>query len=201
MSSSRWPLCVLVIVSSVSIGFSALAVVSCAQPPDREMQQAQGAIDTARAAGADQYASVEFVAAVDALKRSHDAVAARDYRLALNNALDSRERAQTAAKEATDAKATAHTEADRALTMAAAALEQARGAVKAAEGVHAPARVVDPARTAIATLDRRVQEARAAFDKGDYRAAAKAASAATEALATVTRDLDAATRPAVRRRR
>lgn len=198
MSSSRWPLCVLVIVSSV---FSALAVVSCAQPPDREMQQAQGAIDAARAAGADQYASVEFAAAVDALKRSHDAVAARDYRLALNHALDSRERAQTAAKEATDAKATAHTEADRGLTMAAAALEQARGAVKAAEGVRAPARVVDPARTAIATLDRRVQEARATFDKGDYRAAAKAASAATEALATVTRDLDAATRPAVRRRR
>ena len=198
MSSSRWPLCILVIVSSA---FSALAVVSCAQPPDREMQQAQGAIDAARAAGADQYASVEFAAAVDALKRSQEAAAARDYRLALNNALDSRERAQTAAKEATDAKATAHTEADRALTMAAAALEQARGAVKAADGVHAPARVVDPARTAIATLDRRVQEARAAFDKGDYRAAAKAASAATEALATVTRDLDAATRPAVRRRR
>lgn len=165
------------------------------------MQQAQGAIDAARAAGADQYATVEFAAAVDALKRSQDAVAQRDYRLALNHALDSRERAQAAAKEAADAKATAHTAADRALTMAAAALEQARGGVQAAEAVRAPARFVDPARTSIANLNRQVQEARAAFEKGDYRGAAKTASAATEALATVTRDLDAATRPAVRRRR
>jgi Domain of unknown function (DUF4398) len=195
MSSSRWAACALAVV------LSAFVTASCAQPPDREMQQAEGAIEAARAAGADRYASVEFLAAVDALKRSQEAVAQRDYRLALNHALDSRERAQTAAKEATDAKAAAHTEADRALTMAAAALEQARAGVKAAEAVRAPARTVDQARTAIANQDRRVQEARAAFDKGDYAAASKAASAATEALATVTRDLDAAARPAARRRR
>jgi hypothetical protein len=165
------------------------------------MQQAEGAIEAARAAGADRYASVEFAAAVDALKRSQEAVTQRDYRLALNHALDSYERAQTAAKEAADAKAAAHTEADRALTMAAAALEQAQAGVKAAEGARAPARLVDPARTAIANQDRRVQEARAAFDRGDFNAATKAAAAATEALATVTRDLDAAARPAARRRR
>jgi hypothetical protein len=195
MSSSRPAAGVLATV------VCALVTASCAQPPDREMQQAEGAIEAARAAGADRYASIEFVAAVDALKRSQEAVAQRDYRLALNHALDSRERAQTAAKEATDAKAAAHTEADRKLTMAAAALDQARAAVKAAEGVRAPARLVDPARTAITAHEVQVQEARAAFERGDFDAAAKGASAATEALATVTRDLDAAARPAVRRRR
>ena len=41
-----------------------------------------------------------YESAVKALKSAQEAVAARDYRLALNYALDSRDRAQTAAKEA-----------------------------------------------------------------------------------------------------
>ncbi len=39
-------------------------------PPSKEMQQAQSAIETARAAGAERYARDEFAAAEDALKRS-----------------------------------------------------------------------------------------------------------------------------------
>ena len=195
MFSTRRATRFLIFVSAV------IGTISCAQPPDREMQLAEGAIETARAAGADRYASVEFVAAVDALERSRTAVAQRDYRLALNHALDSRERAQTAAKEATDARAAAQTEADRALNMATAALEQARATLKAAEGARLPARVIDPTADTIDQLDRQVQEARTAFGKGEYGEATKGASAATEALAALTRDLDAAMRPATRRRR
>ena len=76
----------------------------CADPPTKEMNQAQGAIDAARAAGAEQFAADEFQAAVDALKRRDEAVDQRDYRLALSLALDSRERAQDAAKRAADAE-------------------------------------------------------------------------------------------------
>ncbi len=195
MFSTRRAACPLLLVSVV------IGTISCAQPPQREMDLAEGAIKIARAAGADQYASVEYGAAVDALERSRAAVVQRDYRLALNHALDSRERAQAAAKEATGARAAAETEAARALDMAAAALEQARAALKAAEGARLLARVVDPSRAAIAQLDQQVQEARTAFTKGEYGAATKAASAATEALAALTRDLDAAMRPATRRRR
>ena len=79
-----------------------VSLVACGEPPDKEMHQAQGAIDAARAAGADTYAPDEFKAAVDALARAQDAVAQRDYRLALNNALDSRERAQNAARMGAD---------------------------------------------------------------------------------------------------
>src|SRR5262249_15230812 len=86
---------------------AAIAGAACGDPPDREMQQAQGAIDAARAVGADQYAREEFSAAEDALKRAHDAVNERDYRQALNAALDARERAQTAAKDSVDGKARA----------------------------------------------------------------------------------------------
>src|SRR5215217_1576123 len=92
---------------------AALAGAACGDPPDREMQQAQSAIDAARAGGAGHYAPSEFAAAEDALKRARDAVAQRDYRLALNNALDARERAQTAAKEAADGARAARAKADR----------------------------------------------------------------------------------------
>src|SRR2546428_14104665 len=100
------------------------------------MQRAQAAIDAARAAGADQYAREDFAAAQEALKHAREAVDQHDYRLALNYALDSRERAQSAAKLAADQKATARTDAGRTLADASAALAEARGKPKAAEAAH-----------------------------------------------------------------
>ena len=40
----------------------------CSEPPQKEMSEAQGAIDAARAAGAERYAVEEFRAATTALK-------------------------------------------------------------------------------------------------------------------------------------
>src|SRR4029453_19109474 len=73
---------------------TAILSVSCAEPPNKEMNQAQGAIDAARAAGADKFAAAEFAAAQDALKRSEEAVAARDYRQGLTHGPHSRARAK-----------------------------------------------------------------------------------------------------------
>ena len=88
------------------------------EPPDKEMQQAQGALDAARAAGADRYATEEFTAATLALVNAKEAVDQRDYRLALNHALDSRERAQNAARWPPTAGQPA--QADRAINAAQA---------------------------------------------------------------------------------
>src|SRR6185295_16965194 len=99
----------------------------------KEIEQAQGAIDTARAAGADQYAREEFTAAEEALKRAQVAVEQRDYRQALNSALDARERAQTAAKDTVNHKATARADAEKAIAAATAALNESRAKVKSAE--------------------------------------------------------------------
>jgi hypothetical protein len=60
-----------------------LVLTACTSPPNKEMDQAQGAIDAARAAGADRYASTEFTAATTALKSANDAVAQGDYRLSM----------------------------------------------------------------------------------------------------------------------
>ena len=76
----------------------------CAAPPSKELSQAQGALDAARAAGAAEYATQEFTAASDMLARAHQAVTERDYRAALSHALDSSARAQAAAKSAVEGR-------------------------------------------------------------------------------------------------
>lgn len=178
----------------------AAAVAACGNPPDREMQQAQGAIDAARAVGAEQYAPEEFLAAQDALKRAGEAVALRDYRLALNHALDSRERAQNAAMLAADAKAAARVDADHALSRITTELVALQGKLKAAEATRTPARELTPARRAVVDGERRLQEARAAFAKGDYAQVVAVGTSATEAISAATRALDTATAASRRRR-
>ena len=87
----------------------------CSEPPQKEIDRAQGAIDTARAAGAEQYASAEFAEATGALQQAHDAVTQRDYRLALSRALDASQRAQESARQAADGQARARSDAEVAL--------------------------------------------------------------------------------------
>jgi hypothetical protein len=167
---------------------------ACGDPPDKEIDQAQGEIETARAAGADQYAHEEFTAALEALKRAHEAVGQRDYRLALNHALDSRERARSAAKEATDHRANVRTDADRALTDASAALGEARVKLKAAENAHVAPKILADARSAIAAGEEAVQKARAAFSQGDYLTVSDTVAPATARMLVAARELDAARR-------
>ncbi len=102
-------------MSSLALS-AALITAACGTPPDKEIQQAQTAIDAARTAGADRFAVEEFGAAQDLLTRAKDAITQRDYRLALNHALDARERAQNAARDATGRMAAAKRDAEGALT-------------------------------------------------------------------------------------
>lgn len=180
---------------------AALAGAACGTPPDKELQQAQSAIDAARAAGAEQFARSELTAAQDALKRANDAVAQRDYRLALNHALDARERAQNAAREATDGVRAARASAERALSEAATALSDARARLKAAETARVPARTLTSARHAIDNGNGALQEARTTFAGGDYLAARDMATRTAANLHGAARDLASAASAPPRRRR
>src|ERR687885_683562 len=186
------------LLSVACASVAALTGMACADPPDKELQQAQGAIDTARAAGADQYAHDEFAAAEDALKRAHDAVNQRDYRLALNNALDARERAQSAAKEAADRKTTARAEAERELLDAMTALNDANTKLRAAEATRPPAKTLAAPKRVIVDSEAALQKARAMFDRGDYLAVIETAKATTARLRASTHDLEAAVATSVR---
>lgn len=168
--------------------------VACAEPPQKEMDQADGAIAAARAAGAADYAREEFAAAETALRRSHEAVDQRDYRQALNHALDARERAQTAAREAADKQAQARGQAERAIAEATLALTAARQHLAAATPATRKSGPPAAALTALDTVEKTLQEARSQVQAQRYDTALataaplmtqiQAATAAAEAART-----------------
>lgn len=146
-----------------------LAIAGCGEPPEREFHQATGAIEAARAAGAADYAPEELAAADQALKRYHDAVAERDYRQALNHALDARERASAAAKKAAAGKADSRGEIERTIVVLATHVERGRVAVNGAT------RAQDDAarnlRQVITDTERALQNSRAALERDDIKQA------------------------------
>jgi hypothetical protein len=169
-----------------------VVLTGCAEPPNKEINQAQGAIDAARAAGAEQYAATEFAAATDALKRSEEAVTQNDYRLALSLAIDSRERAQAAAKTAVETRAKARGNAERVVAEANSALTQAQTRVSDPALAKLPRRTVADARKALTAVGKNMQEARAALERDDY---ARASDLATAASANVQAALAALDKP------
>jgi hypothetical protein len=181
---------------------TATFTIACGDdPPEKEMQQAQGAIDAAKAAGAEQYARDEFVAAQDALKQARASVDERDYRQALNHALESREQARNAAKDAADHKASARVDADRALREAAAALDAATARLRVAEAAHAPAKAIGDARDAVTNGEMSLQKARAAFQQGEYLAVLDTVVASTLRLRETTAALEPTPPAAAAKRR
>ena len=179
----------------------AILSTSCAAPPDKEMNQAQGAIDAARAAGADKFAVTEFTAATDALKRSEAAVAGGDYRQALNHAIDSRERAQNAVKMAVDGRADARGHAERAIAEVATLLSQAQTQLKNGETARLNAKLPRGTRTTVTATEKQVQEARAALKAEDFAGVTKALKGAASELQAALTEIDAAqsARPAPRK--
>jgi hypothetical protein len=166
-----------------SILLPASLIIACGEPPNKELHQAQGAIDAARAVGAAVYAPDELKGAVDALTRAQEAVAQRDYRLALNYALDSRERAQAAAKRAADERATARSDAERLLADTTAAIAVATVRLKAAEDAHTPAQGTATLRAAIETARRATDDAGNALAKEDYLGARQRLQGVSRAVA------------------
>jgi len=162
-----------------------LVLPACAEPPNKELNQAQGALDAARAAGAEQYAPAEYQTAADSLKAANDAVNQRDYRLALSNALDSRERAQNAARQAAETRARVRSEVERSMAEVAALVAQANARVATAEKGRGPRRNLREAQQLLASVNADVQKAGAAMKSEDYIAAQPALSGVRERIQQV----------------
>jgi hypothetical protein len=179
----------------------AMLAAACGTPPHKEMDQAQGAIDAARAAGADRYATQEFEAATASLQLANDAVAQRDYRLALNHALESREHAQNAAREAADERARVRGEVERSMAEIAALLAQANARLDTAPTARIPRRAVTDARRALTQVNARVQKAGEAMKADDYLAAQPALAGVKEEIQQIIETLQPPAAQTTRRRR
>ena len=142
------------------------AAAGCAEPPNKEIDQAQAAIEVAVSAGAERFATTDLAGARTALTQARDAVGQRDYKLALAHAVDSRERAQTAARAATDARAVLRRNSQAALADVMAL--QARAQRLIATAASGPARTRARRSRAVYTkLTASVQEARTLVEAGD----------------------------------
>jgi hypothetical protein len=181
--------------------FAALLVSACAEPPNKEIDQAQSAIDAARMAGADRYAADDYNAAAGALSRSRAAVSVKDYRLALNHALDAHSRAQAAANTATDTKARLRSEVERALADLRAALSDAHARLTAAEKNRAARKRLGPSSAALASIDKDVQEAGAALKAEDYLAAQAALQTVGARITEVNAQIEKVAAPPIGRGR
>jgi hypothetical protein len=179
----------------------AAAAMACSAPPQKEFHQAQGAIEAARAAGAERYATDEFNAALAAIDRYHEAVGQGDYRLALSHALDARERARVSARQAADEKAARRSRAEQLFAGTATELQRLTERVRAAQTAKVPGAELRPHRALIATAEPAVQKARTALRNEDYAAAVAAIEGLQPRLAAALKSLEKtlATRPARRR--
>ena len=148
----------------------AFLVAGCTSPPNKEMDQAQGAIDAARAAGADRYAATEFAAANTALKNANEAAQQGDYRLALNHALDSREQAQNAARVAADTRAKLRGDVERSLAEVTALVAQVRAWIAGPASARTP-RTRRTAQQVVTVANGELQKAGSAMQAEDYAAA------------------------------
>jgi Domain of unknown function (DUF4398) len=167
------------------IGLLLLVATGCSEPPQKEIDQAQTAVDLARAAGAERYATEEYAAAVSGLQKAGAAVDQRDYRQALSYAIDARQRAQNAIRQAGDGKARAQRATEALLTGIVTRATQLDTRLKAAEAARVPAKVLRGLRAAVEDVRKDLQEARTDIGAGNYEKAG-------ELLASVRKKLDAA---------
>lgn len=150
-----------------------LVAAGCSEPPQKEIDQAQTALDLARAAGADKYATTEFNDAASALQKARVAVDQRDYRQALNYAIDSRQRSQDAIRQAADGKSRAQRAAEAIVIEISTRAATLQGRVKAAEAARVPAKDLREARETMTAAQARLQEARTLIGAGNYDEASK----------------------------
>ena len=162
--AATW-LCVLLALCGAATG--------CAEPPTKELDQAQAAVEVAVSAGAERFAPDDLAAARTALVQARDAVTQRDYKLALNHALAGRDRAQTAARTAAEGRAAFKRQTQAALAEVLALQARAQRLVATASPGAARVRA-RRARPVHARLAVSVQEARAAVEAGDDSKAAAA---------------------------
>lgn len=188
-----------------------VAASACEDPPNRELHQAQGAIDAARAAGAEAFAPTELAAATTALDRARAAVEQSDYRQALSQALEAREQARAAARGAASEQARVRSEVDARIRDVDATVTALASRLAAPDVARLPrASLVGP-EAGLEKARQQLASVREAVAVGDLLKAREAVVAIGPVLESTSSEIDAAVaagearrparRPPPRRRR
>jgi hypothetical protein len=157
----------------LSVACLLFVLAGCSEPPRKEIDQAQAAVDLARTAGADQLAAEEYAAAAAGVQKAREAVDQRDYRLALSYAIDARQRAQDAVRQAAEGRKRAQQAIDGLYSEAATRANRLQALLRAAEAAHARPKDLRGARATLAEARTALQEASTAITLGKFEQGSK----------------------------
>lgn len=177
------------------IGVLLLVAAGCSEPPQKEIDQAQSAIDAARAAGADKEsvdkdAAAEYADAVTTLQKAHASVDQRDYRQALSYALDARQRAVEATRLVADARSHAKAAAEAVYKEDSDRAARLDALLHAADEARMPPHELRDPRATLDAARSSLQEARMLLDKGNSAEAAAALSGVREKLDVAVKTME-----------
>lgn len=178
-----------------------LAIAGCSEPPQKEIDGAQAAVDLARTAGADIYAAEEYTAAAAGVQKARAAVDQRDYRQALSYAIDSRQRAQNAVRQAADGQAKAKSATDATMKAVSAELSQLETRLKTAETARVPAKELRAPRAVLADARKALQEAGTAIGVENYATAGAMLTEVRKKLDAAIKDVENIPLPTPRTKR
>jgi hypothetical protein len=150
-----------------------LVATGCSAPPQKEIDQAQTAVDQARTAGADKFAPEEYTAATSGLQKAHAAVDQRDYNQALSFAIDARQRAQNAIRQAAEGKKRAQRAVEAQYGEIATRANKLQALLRTAEAGRVRPKELREPRAALAEARKVLQEASAGITLGNYEDASK----------------------------
>jgi hypothetical protein len=177
-------------VRRLLIGLLLLTAAGCSEPPQKEIDQAQSALDAARTAGADKYAAEEYSDASATLQKAHASVDQRDYRQALSYALDARQRAIEASRQVPDGRTRAKTSVDILVKTTGTRADRLDAALKTAEEAKVPARELRTPRATLTAARTSLQEARRLIDTGNFAEAAATVAGVREKVDTAVKAVE-----------
>lgn len=187
-------------IAVVFVVFALLAFVSCAKPPEQEIQKANSAIEAARTTEAEEYAPDAFQVAMDTLNAANAAKTEADGKFALfrsyGKAKELFVRAEGLANEAATA---AQTEKERVkeevtglLTQAKTVLDSADAALKKAPKGKGSKADIELIKGDLDAANAAYTDAQNDFTAGKYKSAKEKVEAATQKAQAVISEIEQA---------
>lgn len=181
--------------------------VACAKPPQAEINAAQTALQSARAADAAEYAPEALTVAEDAAAALDAEIQAQQGKFALFRSYDEAktkaaaavQSAQTAAENASAAKEQARVDAANLIAQVTAQLSETSDMLAAAPTGKGTATDIAALKVDLQTAGTTLQEAEAAQTAGDYKEAQAKATAAMNSITSVRQAVEAARQLRTRR--
>ena len=181
--------------SFLSVGLLAcvaLVAISCAQPPTEEINAAQAAVDAAKQAEADIYASATYQSATKALSDARAKVDSDDYEGAKADAIRSKDMADRSVTEAGASKQRTRDDAQAIINRLSGGLADARAAVEGAPSGKGADEDLGQLRASLSQTEATLGSARGDLSSGKFKSALDQAKSAEMGLNGVQSSVAAA---------